>query len=67
MLGRWEQSITSNLSALEVQPDYYHALDFVVYAHLQLSQDVKARALIDKGLADALQKCVHALPLTVNP
>jgi hypothetical protein len=56
MLGRWEQSIASNLSALEVQPDYYHALDFVVYAHLQLSQDVKARALNNKGVADALQK-----------
>jgi len=56
MLGRWEQSITSNLSALEVQPDYYHAMDFVVYAQLQLSQDVKARALIDKGVAYALQK-----------
>jgi hypothetical protein len=53
MLGMWEPSIASNLSALEVQPNYYHALDFVVYAHLQLSQDARARTLIEKGLADA--------------
>ncbi|MGO4332353.1 hypothetical protein AB4Z48_37810 [Cupriavidus sp. 2TAF22] len=56
MLGLWEESIKSNQAALEVQPDYYHALDFMVYAHLQLSQDVKARALIEQGLADAMRK-----------
>jgi hypothetical protein len=51
MVGLWEDSITSNLSALEIQPDYYHAADFTVYAHLQLAQDKKASALIDKALA----------------
>ena len=40
-------------SALEIQPDYYHAADFAVYAHLQLAQDAKAKALIDKSLATA--------------
>jgi hypothetical protein len=55
MAGLWEDSITSNLSALEIQPDYYHASDFTVYAHLQLAQDVKARAMIDKALQTPLR------------
>jgi hypothetical protein len=49
MVGMWEDSIRSNLSALESQPDYYHAADFAVYAYLQLAQDGKAKALIDKA------------------
>ena len=53
MVGLWEDSIASNASALEIQPDYYHASDFAVYAHLQLSQDAKASALIQKSLATA--------------
>jgi tetratricopeptide (TPR) repeat protein len=53
MVGLWEESIASNASALEIQPDYYHASDFLVYALLQLAQDVKARAMIDKALATA--------------
>ncbi len=50
MVGLWEDSIRSNISALEIQPDYYHAADFMVYAHLQLAQDGKARAMIEKAL-----------------
>jgi tetratricopeptide (TPR) repeat protein len=50
MVGLWEESIASNASSLEIQPDYYHASDFTVYAHLQLAQDAKARAMIDKSL-----------------
>ena len=53
MVGLWEESIKSNESALEIQPDYYHAADFAVYAHLQLAQDAKAKALADKSLATA--------------
>src|SRR5882724_3718510 len=53
MVGLWEDSIASNASALEIQPDYYHASDFSVYAHLQLSQDTKAAAMIQKSLATA--------------
>jgi tetratricopeptide (TPR) repeat protein len=53
MAGLWEESIASNASALEIQPDYYHAADFSVYAHLQLAQDAKAKAMIDKSLATA--------------
>ncbi len=50
MVGLWEDSIVSNAGALEIQPDYYHASDFTVYAHLQLAQDAKASAMIDKAV-----------------
>lgn len=53
MVGLWEESIASNVSAIEIQPDYYHAADFSVYAHLQLAQDIKAKALYEKSLATA--------------
>ena len=53
MVGLWEELIASNASAIEIQPDYYHAADFSVYAHLQLGQDAKARALTEKSLATA--------------
>src|SRR5437867_8684917 len=46
MVGMWEDSIASNRSALEIQPDYHHATDFTVYAHLQLAQDAKAKVLV---------------------
>jgi tetratricopeptide (TPR) repeat protein len=53
MVGLWDESIASNASSLEIQPDYYHAADFSVYAHLQLAQDAKAKALTEKSLATA--------------
>jgi tetratricopeptide (TPR) repeat protein len=53
MVGLWEESIASNVSALEIQPDYYHAADFSVYAYLQLAQDAKAKGLTDKSIATA--------------
>jgi tetratricopeptide (TPR) repeat protein len=53
MVGLWQESIASNASAMEIQPDYYHAADFAVYAHLQLAQDAKAKALTEKSLATA--------------
>jgi tetratricopeptide (TPR) repeat protein len=53
MVGLWEESIASNASSLEIQPDYFHASDFTVYAHLQLAQDAKADAMIKKSLATA--------------
>jgi hypothetical protein len=53
MVGLWEDSIASNASSLEIQPDYYHAADFSVYAHLQLAQDAKAKALTEKSVATA--------------
>jgi len=53
MVGLWDESIASNQSAIEIQPDYYHAADFAVYAHLQLGQDIKAKALAEKSIATA--------------
>ena len=53
MLGLWEDSIASNASAISIQPDYYHAADFSVYAHLQLGQDDKAKALAETSVATA--------------
>ena len=53
MVGLWEELIASNASALAIQPDYYHAADFSVYAHLQLAQDAKAKALMEKSIATA--------------
>ncbi len=53
MLGLWEDSIASNASAIAIQPDYYHAADFSVYAHLQLGQDDKAKALTETSVATA--------------
>jgi len=62
MVGRWEDSIKSNLRSNEVAADYAkktnldgtmagvpHAYDFMAYAHLQLGQDAKAKALIDES------------------
>ena len=53
MVGLWDESIASNASALAIQPDYYHAADFSVYAYLQLAQDDKAKALTARSLATA--------------
>src|ERR1044072_2989993 len=53
MVGLWEESIASNASALAIQPDYFHAADFAVYAYLQLAQDAKAKALTERSLATA--------------
>jgi len=48
MVGMWQESITSNRSALDARPDYVHAMDFMTYAYLQLGQDGKARAMVDE-------------------
>src|SRR5256714_8254028 len=53
MVGMWEESVASNASSIEIQPDYYHAADFAVYAYLQLAQDAKAKTLTDKSIATA--------------
>ena len=43
MLGNWEESIKSNQLAVDAAKGYVHAVDFMVYAHLQLGQDQAAR------------------------
>ncbi len=61
ILGRWEDSIRSNTSAVKASRDYAaknapgttfaqepHAQDFMAYAYLQLGQDREARRVIDE-------------------
>lgn len=54
MLGLWEESIKSNLLALGSAKGYVHAIDFMVYAHLQMGQDGEALRLLENSRA--LQK-----------
>src|SRR5215475_8806869 len=61
MVGMWEDSIASNRSALEIQGDYHHATDFMVYAHLQLAQDAKAKTLVD-GIVALPKQDYGAIP-----
>ena len=51
MAGMWQESIKSNRAALQVAKTYAHALDFVVYAQLQLGQDAAAKRTVDDAAA----------------
>ena len=56
-VGYWKESIASNMEAARVAKeskdfhDQLHAMDYLVYANLQLGQDEKARAVIDEMTA----------------
>jgi len=63
-LGLWDESIGSNLASAEkarrfinvTKPgaaafDELHAIDYLVYAHVQKGEDAKAKALVDQLLA----------------
>jgi len=54
MLGLWDESIKSNLLAVGAAKGYVHAIDFMVYAHLQMGQDREALRLLET--ARELQK-----------
>jgi hypothetical protein len=53
-VGYWSESIASNAEAARVAKeskdfhDQLHAMDYLVYAYLQLGQDQKAKAVIDE-------------------
>jgi hypothetical protein len=53
-VGYWTESIASNVEAARVAKeskdlhDQLHAMDYLVYADLQLGQDEKAKAVIDE-------------------
>jgi len=53
-VGYWKDSIASNKESARVakeggeQHDQAHAMDYLVYAYLQLAQDQKARAVVDE-------------------
>ncbi len=48
MVGLWEDSIVSNRAALDARSEYFHAMDFMTYAYLQLGQDAKARGMVEE-------------------
>src|SRR5256885_537327 len=56
-VGYWGESISSNAEAARVAKeskdfhDQLHAMDYQVYAYLQLGQDAKAKAIVDEGTA----------------
>jgi Tetratricopeptide repeat len=53
-VGYWQESIVSNAESSRVAKldnslhDQLHAMDYLVYAYLQLGQDQKAKAVIDE-------------------
>jgi hypothetical protein len=66
-LGFWQESIDSNRASANAGKAYYarlgkdtvwdqtlHALDYIVYAHLQIGQDKQARAVLEE--LSAMQK-----------
>ncbi len=56
LLGRWKDTVASNNAAELAEADRgapedrIHALDYLVYAHLQLAQDDRAKAVLDLAL-----------------
>jgi hypothetical protein len=59
MLGMWEESIKSNTSAIDAAKGYVHAIDFMVYAHLQIGRDAEAKRLLETSTG--LQKAAAGL------
>src|SRR5829696_220777 len=53
-VGYWKESVASNAASAESAKagkewhDQLHAMDYLVYAHLQLGQDKQARAVVDE-------------------
>jgi hypothetical protein len=60
-LGLWQESIQSNLTSAAIakekvsktnpgwgSQEQFHALDYLVYAYLQIAQDQKAKAVLDE-------------------
>ena len=56
-LGMWNESISWNMRSAKAASErvngnvsyhYFHAVDYIVYAHLQQLEDVKAKAIIDE-------------------
>jgi tetratricopeptide (TPR) repeat protein len=56
-VGAWQESIDSNKAAVRAAKegnevaDQLHAMDYEVYAYLQLGQDERAKAVIDEMMA----------------
>jgi tetratricopeptide (TPR) repeat protein len=56
-VGYWKESVSSNAASARAAragkewTDQLHAMDYLVYAHLQLAQDAQARAVVDEMIA----------------
>jgi tetratricopeptide (TPR) repeat protein len=74
-LGLWQESIKSNLDSEAAARDYsakmhlpgawdqqLHAMDYLMYAHLQLADDEKAKAVLDE-----LNRITKVTPESVAP
>jgi tetratricopeptide (TPR) repeat protein len=71
-VGYWKESIALNSVSARVAKadkeagDQLHAMDYLVYAHLQLGQDIKAREVVEEmsavtGVNPSLFAAVYAL------
>src|SRR5215475_2818075 len=74
-VGHWQESIDSNKVAQRIAKeaadfhDQLHAMDYQVYAYLQLGQDAKAKALLDdmttvKGFTETFLPGPYALAVS---
>src|SRR5205814_5928120 len=56
-VGYWKESIAANTESARIakldaeQHDQAHGMDYLVYAHLQLAQDKRAKAVADELIA----------------
>jgi tetratricopeptide (TPR) repeat protein len=62
-VGAWQESIDSNRASAEVgdQANRLHALDYMVYGHLQQAQDAAARRVVDDVRAISTIQMQHPL------
>jgi len=74
-VGYWQESIGSNIAAARVAKaasdfhDQLHAMDYLVYAYLQLGEDTKAKAVLDdmatvKGFTETFLPGPYALAVS---
>jgi tetratricopeptide (TPR) repeat protein len=65
-VGYWKESIESNAASVKAAKaeksvgDYLHAMDYMVYAYLQLGQDEEALAVVGEMLIVDIQRQVAA-------
>jgi hypothetical protein len=74
-VGYWKESIASNIASVKAakadkEPtDQLHAMDYMVYAYLQLGRDREARAVIDEMIGTSANADIYggAFALAASP
>jgi len=61
-VGAWKESVASNLAAVRVGRSDTHAMDYLVYAYLQLAEDRKAKEVIEPDYCGGGNFNAYALP-----